>query len=105
MKKFTKIAIIIAAIMITIAAANPVTANAATKKAAKLNKKSVTLTITDKKTSPTVTLKVKNVNGKSVKWTTSNKKVATVKKTGTYKVKVTAKKAGKVTITCKVNGR
>lgn len=44
------------------------------------------------------TLKVKNAGKAKVKWTSSNKKVATVSKVG----KVTAKKAGKATITAKV---
>ena len=46
------------------------------------------------------TLKVKGTK-KKVKWTTSNKKVATV----TSKGKVTAKKAGKVTITVKTKSK
>lgn len=83
---------------------NPVTTEAGTKKAA-LNKKSITLTITDKKNAPTTTIKVKNVKAKKVKWTSSNKKVASVKKTGKYSAKVTAKKAGKTKVTCKGNGK
>lgn len=69
----------------------------------KLSKKKVVLTITDVKKKPVVTLKVKGVSKKTAKkarWSTSNKSVATVKKG-----KVTAKKAGKATITCKVKGR
>ena len=87
------------AIMLTLAM--PVTAEAAAKKAPKLNKSKVTLTITKKKTKPTVQLKVKNTAGKKVKWTTSNKKVATVSAKG----KVTAKKKGSSVITVKVSNR
>ena len=76
----------------------PINAEAATK--VKLNKKKVTLTITDKKKNPTATVKLKGTSAKKAKWTTSNKKVATVKKG-----KITAKKAGKATITCKVKGK
>ena len=90
---------IMAAVLVTVAV--PDTVNAATK--VKLNKKTAALTITDKKKSPAVTLKVKGVSKKAArkaKWSTSNKKVATVKKG-----KVTARKAGKATITCKVKGK
>ena len=87
------------AIMLTLAM--PVTAEAATKKAPKLNKSKVTLTITKKKTKPTVQLKVKNTAGKKVKWTTSNKKVVTVSKKG----KVTAKKKGSAIVKVKVGNR
>lgn len=79
----------------------PNTVEAVTK--AKLNKKKVTLTITNSKKNPKTTLKVKGVSkkvAKKAKWSTSNKKVATVKKG-----KVTAKKAGRATITCKVKGK
>ena len=48
----------------------------------------------------TYTLKVKNTK-RSVKWSTSNKKIATVNSKG----KVTAKKAGTVTITAKVGNK
>ena len=68
-----------------------------------LNKKKVTLTITNSKKNPTTTLKVKGVSkklAKKAKWTSSNKSVATVKKG-----KVAAKSAGKVTITCKVTSK
>ncbi len=93
--------IVIVVIALTLTLAMPVTAEAATKKAPKLNKSKVTLTITKKKTKPTVQLKVKNTAGKKVKWTTSNKKVATVSKNG----KVTAKKKGSAVITVKVSNR
>ena len=53
----------IVVIALTLTLAMPVTAEAATKKAPKLNKSKVTLTITKKKTKPTVQLKVKNTAG------------------------------------------
>ena len=90
----------IVVIALTLTLAMPVTAEAATKKAPKLNKSKVTLTITKKKTKPTVQLKVKNTAGKKVKWTSSNKKVVTVSAKG----KVTAKKKGSAVITVKVKG-
>lgn len=71
--------------------------NVEAKTAPKLNKRKVTLTITQKKTKPTYKLKVKNASGK-IKWKTSNKKIATVNNTG----KVTAKKKGNAIITAKV---
>jgi hypothetical protein len=90
--------ITVLAIMHTLAM--PVTAEAAAKKAPKLNKSKVTLTITKKKTKPAVQLKVKNAAGRKVKWTSSNKKVVTVSAKG----KVTAKKKGSAVITVKVKG-
>lgn len=90
----------IVVIALTLTLAMPVTAEAATKKAPKLNKSKVTLTITKKKTKPTVQLKVKNTAGKKVKWTSSNKKVVTVSAKG----KVVAKKKGSAVITVKVKG-
>lgn len=63
-------------------------------KSAKLSKKSVTLTVGKK-----VALKVKNASGK-VKWSSNNKKVAAVNSKGV----VTAKKAGKATITARLTG-
>ena len=86
------------AIMLTLAM--PMSAEAASKKAPKLNKTKVTLTITKKKTKPAVQLKIKNAAGRKVKWTSSNKKVATVSKKG----KVVAKKKGVAMITVKVKG-
>ena len=91
--------IVIIAMALTLAM--PVTAEAATKKAPKLNKSKVTLTITKKKTKPTVQLKVKNTAGKKVKWTSSNKKVVTVSKKG----KVVAKKKGSAIVKVKVGNR
>ena len=102
MKKIiTKSITIITMLVFMLTLAMPVTAEAATKKAPKLNKSKVTLTITKKKTKPTVQLKVKNTAGKKVKWTSSNKKVATVSAKG----KVTAKKKGTAVITVKVSNR
>lgn len=94
--------IVIAAVMAT-ALPNMVEAKAKAKAKPTLNKKKVTLTITNTKKNPKTTLKVKGVSGKiakKAKWKTSNKKVVTIKKG-----KVTAKKAGKATITCKVQNR
>ena len=90
--------IIIFAMALTLAM--PVTAQAAKKKAPKISKTKVTMTITKKKTKPAVQLKVKNAAGRKVKWATSNKKVVTVSKNG----KVVAKKKGNAVITVKVKG-
>ena len=90
--------IIIMALALTLAM--PVTAQAAKKKAPKISKTKVTMTITKKKTKPAVQLKVKNAAGRKVKWATSNKKVVTVSKKG----KVVAKKKGVAVITVKVKG-
>ncbi len=65
------------------------------KSTVKLNKTSTTVYV-----GKTTTLKITGT-GKTVKWTTSNKKVATVSSKG----KVTAKKAGRATITAKVSGK
>ena len=77
--------------------------NVEAKSRVALNKKKVTLTITNKNKKPKTTLKVKGVSkkaAKKAKWYTSNKKVVTVKKG-----KVTAKKAGKAVITCKIRSK
>ena len=95
MKKTRKLFTALMALVMVMTIVRPVPADAAAKP--KLNKKKVTLTITDKKKNPTANLKAKNATGK-VKWSTSDKKVATVKNG-----KVTAKSAGRATITCKVN--
>ena len=101
MKNIIKKSIItITAVAIMLTLAMPMSAEAASKKAPKLNKTKVTLTITKKKTKPAVQLKVKNAAGRKVKWTSSNKKVATVSKKG----KVVAKKKGVAMITVKVKG-
>lgn len=85
------------AIMLTLAI--PMTAHAAAKKAPKLNKTKVTLTITKKKTKPSVQLKVKNTAGKKVKWSTNKKNIVKVSKNG----KVTAKSKGTATVFAKIN--
>lgn len=90
--------VIIMALALTLAM--PVTAQAAKKKAPKISKTKVTMTITKKKTKPAVQLKVKNAAGRKVKWVSSNKKVVTVNKNG----KVVAKKKGNAVITVKVKG-
>ena len=101
MKHIIKKSIItITAVAIMLTLAMPMSAEAASKKAPKLNKTKVTLTITKKKTKPAVQLKVKNAAGRKVKWTSSNKKVATVSKKG----KIVAKKKGVTMITVKVKG-
>ena len=101
MKQIIKKSIItITAVAIMLTLAMPMSAEAASKKAPKLNKTKVTLTITKKKTKPAVQLKVKNAAGRKVKWTSSNKKVATVSKKG----KIVAKKKGVAMITVKVKG-
>lgn len=50
-------------------------------------------------------LKVKNAKTKKIKWKSSNKKVASIKKAGSYGVKITARKAGRAKITCKTAGK
>ena len=101
MKNIIKKSIVfITAVAIMLTLAMPMSAEAASKKAPKLNKTKTTLTITRKKTKPAVQLKVKNAAGRKVKWTSSNKKVATVSKKG----KVVAKKKGVAMITVKVKG-
>ena len=101
MKNIIKKSITTAIIMaLALTLAMPVTTQAAKKKAPKINKTKVTMTITKKKTKPAVQLKVKNVSAKKAKWATSNKKIATVSKNG----KVVAKKKGNAVITAKVKG-
>lgn len=98
---------IITMLAVILTLAMPVNAEAASRKAPKLNKSKITLTITKKKTKPAYKLKVKNTAGKKVKWTTSNKKVVTVSKSGKVVAKkkgsaVVKAKVGKKTLTCKV---
>lgn len=88
MKKRLCSMVVILILIMTIIPANCVFA----KKALKLNKSKVTMSVGD-----SVKLKVKNTK-RSIKWKSSNKKVASVNKKG----KVVAKKAGKTTITAKV---
>lgn len=97
MKKVICMAVI-GALAITSAVGNNVTSQAAKK--IKLSKKSVTVTA---KKSKTVT--IKNVKAKQVKKLTvksSKKNIATAKKSGKTKVKVTGKKAGSAKVTVKV---
>ena len=69
------------------------------KPSIKLNKKSLTL-YTKTATKETLKATVTNISGK-VKWTSSKPSVASVSSKGV----VTAKKAGKATITVKANGK
>lgn len=101
-KTITKIMAVIIMFAVIFTMAVPTQVEAAKAKP-KLNKKTVTLTITDKKTAPAVTLKIKNASKAAVNkavWNSSNKKVAIVKSG-----KVIAHKKGKATITVKVNGK
>lgn len=98
---------VITMLAVILTLAMPVNAEAASRKAPKLNKSKITLTITKKKTKPAYKLKVKNTAGKKVKWTTSNKKVVTVSKSGKVVAKkkgsaVVKAKVGKKVLTCKV---
>ena len=81
MKQIIKksIVFITAVAIMLITLAMPMSAEAASKKAPKLNKTKTTLTITKKKTKPAVQLKVKNAAGRKVKWTSSNRKAVTKK--------------------------
>ena len=77
-----------------------VSGQAARRKIA-LSKKSVTMTVGQKKT-----IRIKNAKGKRIKWSIKKKSIASYKKSGKYAVKLTAKKMGTTTLTCKVkNGR
>ena len=60
----------------------------------KLSKKSVSITV-----GKTKKITVKNAKKYKVSWKMKSKKVASFKKSGKYAVKVTAKKAGKTTLT------
>ena len=84
----------ISAVLVILVAAGSVCGLSASAKAAvKLNKKSLTLKI-----GSSYTLKLLNNNKKKIKWKTSDKKIAAV----TSKGKVTAKKAGKATVSATV---
>lgn len=104
MKTMKKALSVIMALVLAVTVALSVTSGTVTAASKpKLSKKKVVLTITNTKKRPAVMLKVKGVPkkvAKKAKWSTSNKSVVTVKKG-----KVTAKKAGKATITCKVKGK
>lgn len=69
---------------------------AARKKTA-LSKKSVTMTVGQKKT-----IRIKNAKGKRIKWSVKKKSIVSYKKSGKYAVKLTAKKKGQTTLICKV---
>lgn len=103
--RITKMITIIMAIAMIVTPTNPLRVEAVSKKKPKLNKKSVTLIMSNRRKAPMTTLRVKNTKVKKIKWVTSNKKVANIKKAGRYGVKIAARKAGKATITCKVAGR
>lgn len=98
-KSFGIVLIMVAIIATIFTFTHPITAHAAAKKAPKLNKTKVTLTITKKKTKPSVQLKVKNTAGKKVKWSTNKKNIVKVSKNG----KVTAKSKGTAMVFAKVN--
>ena len=77
-----------------------VSGQAARRKIA-LSKKSVTMTVGQKKT-----IRIKNAKGKRIKWSIKKKSIASYKKSGKYAVNLTAKKKGTTTLTCKVkNGK
>lgn len=82
-------------ILLTLCLSLSLAPSADAKKKVKLNKSKLTLTV-----GKTYSLKLKN-NKKKVRWSSTKKKVAAVTKKG----KVTAKKAGKATITAKVSGK
>lgn len=98
-KSFSIVLIMVAIIATIFTFTHPITAHAAAKKAPKLNKTKVTLTITKKKTKPSVQLKVKNTAGKRVKWSVDKKNIVKVSKNG----KVTAKSKGTATVFAKIN--
>lgn len=77
-----------------------VSGQAARRKIA-LSKKNVTMTVGQKKT-----IRIKNAKGKRIKWSIKKKSIASYKKSGKWAVKLTAKKKGTTTLTCKVkNGK
>lgn len=77
-----------------------VSGQAARRKIA-LSKKNVTMTVGQKKT-----IRIKNAKGKRIKWSIKKKSIASYKKSGKKAVKLTAKKKGTTTLTCKVkNGK
>ena len=78
----------------------PQTEILAKTKKVKLSAKKITMEVGNKKT-----LKIKNVkkkDKKKIKWSLNTKKYITLKKSGKYAVKLTAKKAGKTKVTVKV---
>ena len=95
MKRVKKIVSIMLALVMVITLMIPAMPVQAAKKI-QLNKTEVELSVGGK-----VSLKLKNATAADVVWSTSNKSVATVSSKG----KVTAKKAGSVTITAKYDGK
>ncbi len=84
------------ALILSLVLTSTVTASAATTK---INKTKASIN-----SGSTITLKISNTS-KKVTWSSSNKSVATVKSTGSKTAKVTAKLAGKATITAKVGDK
>lgn len=88
--------IIIAMLMVIVALSINSNSVAAASKKMAISKKTLTMTVGQKKT-----IKIKNAGKKKVTWKSSKKSIATVSKSG----KISAKKAGKATITAKVSGK
>lgn len=83
----------------TLAVLPDTTSDAAAKP--KLSNKKISITVKKSKT-----VQVKNVKKKALKkivWSTKNKKIATVKKSGTFGAKITAKAKGSTKITAKIS--
>lgn len=97
MKHFTKKMISLVLAFLVACALFPISAQAAPK--LRLNKGKVTIY-----TGNTATLKLKGASGK-IRWTIKNKKIAAMKKSGSKSVKLTAKKAGKTSVTAKADGK
>lgn len=95
MKRMRKWITVVMAMVLAFTLMIPVAPVQAAKKI-QLNKSKVELSVGEK-----VSLKLKNATSADVKWSTSNKSIATV----TSKGKVTAKKAGSVTITAKYDAK
>lgn len=97
MKGMRRIMVLCLVLSLAITGYTPLNASAASKKKAKLNKKSASV-----KVGKTVKLKVKNTN-KKVKWSVkSGKKYITLKNKQKKSVVVHAKKAGSAKVTAKV---
>lgn len=105
-KTLKRIAAILTAMSIAITAFSPVTAEAAAKRGKiVLNKYKTTLTMTNKKLKPSTTVRVKlSVRlRKPVRWKNYDKDIISIKKTGKYTCKITAKKKGTALVECRVN--
>lgn len=100
---------VMAAVMVlALVGGNGITVSAKAKKNPKMSASKITMTVGQKKTLKLKNYsKISNKNIKKVKWKSSNKKVVTVKASGKYRQqgKITAKKAGKSTISLKYNGK